>query len=101
MGDIDQIWRAKYIDSLCNVLLNEIIIILNHMKQFERTIEAFVAQIYDIIMMDVRPEKTEYCTSRDISINFSIDKRVLLTIFPLLVLSETATIFLCVVRFDV
>ena len=71
MGDIDQIWRAKYIDSLCNVLLSEISVILNHMKLLERMIEALIT------MIDFRPEKSQYCTSRDISMNFSIDEYVL------------------------
>ena len=34
------------------------------MKLLEQTIEAFGAQIYEIIMIDVRSEKTEYCTSQ-------------------------------------
>ena len=65
------------------------------MKLLERTIEAFVAQIDEIIRFP--PRKTEYCTSRDISMNFSIDESVLTTVFSQLVLSETATTFTYVV----
>ena len=69
------------------------------MKLLELTIEAFGAQIDEIIMIDFRPEKTEYCTFRDISMNFSIVESVLPTIFSRLVFSKTATNFSYMIRF--